>query len=49
MKTITPANRSKADELSAKLELGKARKLTRASFTGIQSELVTDRVYTMGG
>lgn len=48
MKTITPVN-SKTDQAPTTLELGKARKLTRASFTGIQSELVTDRVYTMGG
>jgi hypothetical protein len=31
------------------LALGKARKLTRASFTGNRPEMIDERVYTLGG
>lgn len=31
------------------IALGKARKLTRASFVGGQAEMIGDRNYTLGG
>lgn len=38
---LRPASRS--------IALGKARKLTRAAFTGNQSEMILDREYSVGG
>jgi hypothetical protein len=38
---LRPANRA--------IALGKARKLTRASFSGGQPEMILDREYTVGG
>lgn len=35
--------------VSRAITLGKARKLTRASFSGAQPEMILDREYTVGG
>ncbi|MFX4083470.1 hypothetical protein ACKU27_00035 [Sphingobium yanoikuyae] len=49
MKQTVPSGASCLRPASRAIALGKARKLTRASFSGANPEMILDREYSVGG